>query len=103
MTSRIEGESVKQHDQTVDADAFAGGRGHAVFQGPDIILVEHRMDLLVAAAFGDLLGKTLALIDRVVQFTEGVGNLPAGDEQFETIGDRGSSSLRRASGDTSVG
>ncbi len=45
----------EQHHQPVDADALAGRGRHAVFEGADVIVVEHRMDLVVVAALGDLL------------------------------------------------
>ena len=49
MTSRIDGLSVEQHDQPVDADAEPAARRQPIFQRRHVILVE-RLRLLVAAA-----------------------------------------------------
>ena len=53
ITSRIDGLFGQQHDQPVDADAFAGGRRQAVFERADVVLV-HRVRLEIAAAPGSL-------------------------------------------------
>ncbi len=77
----------QQHDQPVNPDALSGSRRHAVLQGTDIIDIEYRMYLIIIAPFGNLFLKAFSLVDRIVQFAEGVGNLPAGDKQFKAIGD----------------
>ena len=87
MTSRIDGGVGEQHGQAIDPDALAGRGRHAVLERADVVLVVvHR--LLLAALLGVHLGlEPLLLIERVVQLGEGVGDLPAGDEQLEAVGD----------------
>ena len=86
ITSRIVCVFVSSMHQPVDADAQAAGRGHAVLQGADEVVVHlgHRVFLRQA---GELLRKSLLLHDRVVQLGVGVGQLHAVDEQLEALGD----------------
>ena len=54
ITSRIDGELREQHHQAIDADAFAAGRRHAVFERAHVVLV-HRVRFLIAGgALGEL-------------------------------------------------
>ena len=51
-----------------------------------------------------LLTKTLRLVFGIIQFGKAIGYFAAADEELEAVGDkRVCVSLRRASGDTSVG
>ena len=76
----------EKHDQAIDADAFAGGRRHAVFEGAQKILV-HSMGFFVAGFMLGRLGfESLALIERIVQLREGVGDFAARDIELEAIG-----------------
>ena len=76
----------EQHDQTVDANAHAASRRHAVLESTDVIVVEAH-GLVVAEVLGvNLSLEALSLIDGVVQLGEGVSVLVADDEQLETLG-----------------
>ena len=77
----------QEHDQAVDPYSFAGGRRHAVLQGTDVILVQDRVDFFVSAPLRYLLFEPFLLVNRVIELTEGVGDLPAGDIEFESVGD----------------
>ena len=54
----------QEHGQTVDPDADATGRRHAVFQGEDVVLVERRGVLVARRGVPDLLLETLAMSSR---------------------------------------
>ena len=79
----------EQHGQTVDADAHAACRRHAVLERADVVgVVAH--GLVVAHVLGlDLRTEALGLVDRVVELVEGVGVLVAADEQLEALGKLG--------------
>src|SRR5512143_106568 len=76
----------QQHDQTVDADAFARRRRQPVFERTDVVgVVEHR--LLVAGFLRrGLRGKARRLVLRVVELGEPVREFPSGDEELEAVG-----------------
>ena len=66
-------------------DAEPAARRQTVFQRGDVILVE-RLGLLVAGgARQHLRLEAGALIDRIVELGEGVGDLPAVDIGFEPL------------------
>ena len=68
----------EDHREAVYAAAVAAGRGHAILQGAQEVLV-HRVRLGVAAGAQGRLGrKTLALIQRIVDLGEGVAEFRAG-------------------------
>src|SRR5665213_1125069 len=79
----------EEHHQTVDADAEAGGRGHAIFQGTHIIgVVEH--GLLIALVLArDLRREARGLILRVIELGKAVGEFAAREKEFKAIGDEG--------------
>ena len=94
----------EQHDEAVDADAGAGRRRHAVLERADVVgVVMHRFRV-AGFLLLRLLQEARGLVFGVVQLREAVGDLAPGDVQLEALGDRpGCASLRRASGETSVG
>ena len=61
-----------QHDHAVDADAQAACGRHAVLEGVDVVLVHLGGHDTLSVAQLDLLLKTLALVDGVVEFGESV-------------------------------
>lgn len=69
----MDGLSRKQHDKTVYTKPQTTGRRQPVFKGCDIVLV-HLGIRALGAAERYLLLKALALIDRVVEFGEGVAH-----------------------------
>ena len=79
----------EQHGQTIDADAHAACRRHAVLKRADVVgVVSH--GLIVAHVLGlDLRAEALGLVDRVVELVEGVSVLMAADEQLEALGELG--------------
>ena len=85
MTSRIERESVKQHRQSIDADAFAGGRRQSIRQRANVVLV-HLMGFFVAAgALAQLLLEAPPLLFGIVQFAEGIADLQPAHEDLEAL------------------
>ena len=77
----------EQHDHAVDADADATRRGHAVFERTDVVgVVFHGLFVAVALGF-HLGGEAALLVDRVVEFGEGVGVFVAGDHELEAVGE----------------
>ena len=86
-TSRIDGG--QQHHQPVDADALARGRRQTVLQRAHVVLVVVHGLLVAGLAALDLLAEALGLVLGVVQLGEAVGDLAAGDEQLEAVGDEG--------------
>src|SRR5262245_51806502 len=75
----------QQHRQTIDADAFARSRRHAVTEGTYVILV-HLMRLLVAAfARLELRQKSIALVEWIVQFRIAVCDFHSADIQLESF------------------
>src|SRR5687768_9066747 len=78
----------KEHDETVDADAFACCRRHAVFERAQKIFIEIMCFFITRLALYDLRFESFTLIERIVQLREGVGNLTAGDVELEAIRQR---------------
>jgi hypothetical protein len=85
ITSRIDGRIGQEHYQAVNADALAGRGGHAVFQGPHIILIHVVRLFVTPGLLGACAEETLLLVPRVIQFGEGIGHFPASAVEFETI------------------
>ena len=75
----------EEHDEAVDADAAAGGRGQAVLEGADVVgVVVHGFVVTVALRIG--LGlEAGGLIVRVVELGEAVAEFSAGDEELEAF------------------
>src|ERR1051325_11580299 len=78
----------EQQDQPVDADPFAGGRRHAVFEGAHVIFVNGVGGLVARFARGHLLEESLALVRRFVQLGERMGGPPPADIKLEAINHR---------------
>ena len=95
----------EQHHQPVDADAAAAGRRHAVFERADEVgVVVHRLLVAGVLRSSTCARKRAAWSSAIVQLGEAVGDLAAGDEQLEALGDAFAVvSEARASGDTSTG
>src|SRR5215203_4808322 len=73
------------HEETIDADAHAAHRRHAVFHRAEIILV-YPTGLEIARREQPGLGlEPLALVDRVVELTEGIRHLLAARKQLEAF------------------
>lgn len=75
----------QQHREPVDTDTKTGGRRHAVFQRFDIVFVEGHGFVVAAGTESGLLNEALFLIDRIVEFGEGVGDLLSVDVQLEAL------------------
>src|SRR3989338_6591185 len=78
----------EKHRQPVDADAFAGRGRQAVGEGADVVFVHGVGFLLAALAPAELLEEALVLLERVVEFREGVAELKPAGEDFEALGER---------------
>ena len=78
-----------EHAKTIDADADARCGRHAILQGAQKVLIDNHS--LVVAFVGQfhLLFKTFLLIDGVVEFGVGIGQLLAVHHEFETLGEAG--------------
>ena len=77
----------KQHDQSVDADALTGGRGHPILQCLNIIVI-HPVSFLIAGIPSlNLLGKTLMLVDRIIKFRKSISDLTPGDKKLKSFGE----------------
>ena len=76
----------QQHHKPVNSNSFPCCRGHTIFQGTDIILIQFRMDLFIITPLSNLFFETFELIFRIVELAEGIGDFPTGYKQFETIG-----------------
>src|SRR5580700_488819 len=75
----------EHHNQPVDTDAETAGGWHPHLDGLEKVLVDG-WDLGVpGGAQAGLLLEARALIDRIVQLTECVGKLAAGDDQLESL------------------
>ena len=75
----------EQHREPVDAEANTAGRRHAVFERTqEVVVDEHGF---IVAAFHEfyLFFKTFPLLDGVVQFAVGVGDLFAVAHEFEAF------------------
>src|SRR3954453_11284429 len=75
----------QQHDEPVDAKAKSAAGRQPVFERRDVILVERLRLLVAGGARQHLRLEAGALIERVVQFGEGVGDLPAIDVGLEAL------------------
>ena len=75
----------ENHDEPIDADAFAGGWRKAVFEGADVVLVHDVRFGVPAALLFELLFEPAALFDRVVQLAERIGDLETRDVQLEPL------------------
>src|SRR5256714_475111 len=76
----------EDRDQPVDPQAHPTGRGEAVFQRRDEVLI-HRVRLLIAGgASPRLVFEAGPLVIRIVELGERVGDLLAGDEELEAVG-----------------
>ena len=95
--------SGQQHDNPVDAHTHAPSRWQSVFERAHIVVVDV-VGLGVTPALELGLGfETAPLFDRVVELAERVRDLAAADQQLEAFGERRIVTMRRASGDTSIG
>ena len=93
----------EEHYQPVYTNTFAGSRGQAIFQSPDIIgVVVHCLGIACFLGPG-LFQETCGLILRVVQFGKAIGDFAPGNVEFESVCYCGIASLRRARGETSAG
>ena len=86
------------HHQAVDADAHAGGGGHAVLEGADKVEVDEHGLVVAFLAEAQLLLETAQLVDGVVELGVGVGQLLAADEELETLGELGIVAVALAEG-----
>jgi hypothetical protein len=75
----------QQHNQPVNADAFAGRGRHAVGQRPNKIFIERHGFVISPGARRQLLLKAPPLFVRIVELGKGIGAFHAADEQLETI------------------
>ena len=73
----------EQHHQTVDADALAGGRRHAVLQRADVVLVELHGLLVPGFFLRHLFAKAFGLILGVVQLGKTIGDFASADKKLE--------------------
>ena len=77
--------AAEQHDQPVDADAQAAGRGHAVLQRQQEVFVQHLHLVLAGRLATRLLQEALPLVEGVVQLRVGVAHLQPGGERLEAL------------------
>ena len=75
----------EQHDGTVDPHAHAARRRQPVFQRVDKVFVEGVRFLVALILFTGLIREALALVERIVELAEGVGEFPSVDEKFEAV------------------
>src|SRR5437763_10719879 len=75
----------QQHDEPVDAKAKPAAGRQPIFERRDVILVERLRLLIARGARQHLRLEAGALVERVVQFGEGVGDLPAIDVGLEAL------------------
>lgn len=76
----------EEHDQSVDTDAFARGRRHAVLQGAQEIFIDQMRFFIACRSLRRLAFEPFSLIQRIVQLGKGIGDFPAGDVELEAIG-----------------
>src|SRR5712692_3460781 len=75
----------QQHHQPIDPYALAAGRGQAVLERADVVLV-HRMRLEVASrSILQLLFEAPPLLDGIVQLAEGIGHLETANVELEAF------------------
>ena len=72
---------------SIDANADAGGRRHAVAKCTNVIFVEYHRFFISALAFRHLIYEPVILLFRVVKLTKAVSHFHTVDEQLETFGD----------------
>ena len=97
------GRAGEDHGQAVDADPAAPGGRQAVPQRAHVVLV-HPVRLEVAAlALLELVEEALALLERVVELGEPVGDLHARGVELEPVGHPGPVGCALASGEISTG
>ncbi len=65
----------EQHDQAVDAEAHAAGGRHAVLLRAQVVLVDPHRLVVAGVLRGDLRFEAAALVDRIDELGEGVGEL----------------------------
>lgn len=87
----------------VDTDTLASGRGHAVLQGADVVVVVMHCLLVTGVLLRDLFKEALGLVLCVVQLGKAVGQLAPANEELETVGDEGIDVAAPGQGNTSVG
>ena len=75
----------EEHHQTIDADAYATGRGHPVAERVDEVVVDHLRLKITPAAPGVLFLEPGFLVEWVVQLREAVCHLHTGDEELEPL------------------
>src|SRR5215207_4324416 len=75
----------QDHHEAVDSHADPARRGHPVFEGAYVLLVEGLCLLTARRLLGPLRLEAGPLLVRVVQLREGVGELHAGREAFEAL------------------
>merc|ERR1719199_1746445 len=79
----------EEHQNAVDADAEAGGWGHAVFDRHQKVFVHIGCLEVASGLFRGLCLESLALVDRVRQLRKAVCVLTAVDEELEALGEAG--------------
>ena len=63
------------HEHAVDPDADTAGGRHPVLHRSQIVLVQRLCLDIPAGSQGDLRLESATLVDRIVQLTEGIGQL----------------------------
>ena len=75
----------EQHHQPVHPDTETACRRHTHLQGPEEVLVDRMMGLGISGSPVSLDPEAGSLIDRIVQFGEGIDVFAPRDEQFEPL------------------
>ena len=83
----MDAESVSSITRRSDSEPLPSGGRESVLERPDVVVVEPHRLVVAGVASLDLAAEPGRLILGVVQLREAVGDLLAGDEQLESIGE----------------
>lgn len=93
----------EHHHQAVDSEPDAAGRRHSLFERLDESLVVGLRLVVAAGDLGRLLLEAPALLVRVVQLGEGVGDLDPADEGLPALDQAGLGAVGLGEGRASPG
>src|SRR3954452_8237362 len=84
----------EQHHQAIDADAQPTSRRHAVLERAHVVVVESLCLVVTERLEARLRLEAAALVDRIVELAERVGELAAADDQLEALRERRVAAMR---------
>jgi len=77
--------AAQEHNQSIDTNAETAGRGHAVTEGIQVIVI-HGMLLLILVRIGSShFQEALFLVQGVIQFRKGIAELHTANKTLETL------------------